>query len=90
MSTHLSRSLAELERTEWAKEFRADSPVSYPIALKYAQQNRLEVFIEHSTETGESQWAVRVLDDPAFWMEAKPTKGQATEVCRNMGWKIVH
>ena len=90
MGTQLSRSICEIEQTAWAKEFKADSPVSYPIALKYAQRPRLEVFIERSDESGEMLWVVRVLEDPSFWMEAKPTKAQATTVCRAMGWKIVH
>ena len=89
MTTHNAPSITELEQTAWAKAFKADSPVSYPVALKYAQQNQLEVFVERTTETGESLWAVRVHDDPEFWMEAKPTKAQATAVCRSMGWKIV-
>ena len=81
--------LAALERTEWAKQFKIDSPVSYKAALQYALQDRLSVFIERSLETGEPVWAVRVLDDPAFWMEAKPTKARATAVCREMGWKVI-
>jgi hypothetical protein len=82
--------LAALEKTTWAKEFKADSPVSYKTALQYALQDQLLVLIERSLDTGEPVWAVRVLDDPEFWMEAKPTKAQATTVCRAMGWKIVH
>lgn len=83
------RTIVEIEQSAWAKDFKVDAPVSYPTALKYAQQDRLEVFIERSVETGEPIWAVRVLDDPAFWMEAKPTKAQATAVCREMGWIVV-
>lgn len=89
MVTMTQRTIAEIEQTEWAKDFAADSPVSYPTALKYAQQAGLEVFIEQSDATGELVWAVRVLGDPDFWMEAKPTKAQALAVCREMGWKVV-
>lgn len=82
--------LAALEKTTWAKEFKADAPVSYKTALQYALQDQLSVLIEHSLETGEPMWAVRVLDDPEFWMEAKPTKAQAMAVCQEMGWTIEH
>jgi len=81
--------LQTLERTAWAKQFKIDSPVSYKTALQYALQDRLSVFIERSLETGEPVWAIRVFDEPAFWMEAMPTKAQATALCREMGWKIV-
>ena len=33
----------ELQATPWAREFKADSPVSYPEALRYAQQKSLRV-----------------------------------------------
>ncbi|WP_139093316.1 hypothetical protein [Delftia sp. JD2] len=84
-----STTVAALEQTEWAKQFKVDSPVSYKAALQYALQDELSVFIERSFETGDPVWAVRVFDDPEFWMEAKPTKVQAIELCREMGWKIV-
>lgn len=84
-----SPTVAALEQTEWAKQFKVDSPVSYKAALQYALQNGLTVFIERSFESGDPVWAVRVFDDPEFWMEAKPTKAQAIALCREMGWKIV-
>lgn len=84
-----SPTVAALEQTEWAKQFKVDSPVSYKAALRYALQDGLSVFIERSFETGDPVWAVRVFDDPEFWMEAKPTKAQAIAVCREMGWKFV-
>lgn len=89
MATHQPRGIADLELTTWAQEFKVDSPLCYSMALKYAQQSQLEVFIERTNETGEWQWAVRVLDAPDFWMDAKPTKALATATCRSMGWKIV-
>jgi len=78
-----------LERSAWAEEFKRDAPVSYATALRYAQEERLEVFVEKTDESGYLQWVIRVLDDPAFWMDAKPTKKAATELCRQMGWKII-
>jgi hypothetical protein len=77
-----------LEATPWAVEFKQDAPVSYAMALRYAQQEGLEVLIEHTDEADDPQWAVRVLDAPSFWMDAKPTKKAAVELCRTMGWRV--
>ena len=82
-------SLAELEKTDWAIEFKADSPVSYLTAIKYAQRSKLRVFVEKSDDSGKPQWVARVFDDPEFWMEAKPTKAGIMKVCRTMGWTVV-
>ena len=55
-------------------EFKKDAPVSYAMALHYAQDRLLDVLIERTVETGEPQWVIRVLDDPSVWMHAKATK----------------
>lgn len=90
MTTQSSRSLEDIEQTDWAKEFKNDSPVSYPVALRYAQQDELEVFIEHTRDgSGDMMWAVCVLDDPSFYMDFKATEEQAISLCQTMGWKIV-
>lgn len=84
-------SLKELEATPWAREFKADSPVSYPEAVQYAHQKNLRVYIYKTDETGEVQWAIAVLDESRsgnFWMDAKPTKKDAIALCRLMGWKV--
>ena len=47
------------------------------------------MIIELTTESGEPQWVIRVLDDPSFWMDAVPTKAAAVQLSREMGWKIV-
>lgn len=65
------------------------SACSYATAIRYALENRLEVIIEQTTESGEPQWVIRVLDDPSFWMEAVPTKAAAVQLSQEMGWKIV-
>lgn len=83
------RSLEALEQTPWAIEFKADSPVSYPAALRFAQEDRLEVLVEKTNEAGFSQWVARVFDEPSFWMEAKPTKAEVLAVCKSMGWKVI-
>ena len=78
-----------LEQTLWAQEFKKEAPVSYSTAIRYALEDRLEVFIEQTTESGEPQWVIRVMDDPSFWMDAVSTKTAAVELSRAMGWKIV-
>ena len=78
-----------LEQTPWAKEFKKEAPVSYATAISYALENRLEVIIDHTTESGEPQWVIRVLGDPSFWMDAVQTKVAPVQICREMGWMIV-
>ena len=89
MTTKAIWTLETLEQTSWAQAFKNDAPVSYVTAMRYALQQRLQVFIEHTTESGEPQWVIRVLDDPSFWMDAVPTKAAAVQLSREMGWKIV-
>jgi hypothetical protein len=55
MTTKSTWTQKDLERTAWAKEFRRDAPVSYATALRYAQEERLEVFVEKTNESGELQ-----------------------------------
>lgn len=89
MSTNPTWTQETLEQTPWAKEFKKEAPVSYATAIRYALEDSLEVIIEHTTESGEPQWVIRVLDDPSFWMDAVPTKAAAVQLSREMGWKIV-
>jgi hypothetical protein len=78
--------LAELEASPWARQFKAASPGAYAQALNYAQRPNLRVHVHQTDETGEVQWAISVVDDPEFWMDAKPTKKEAVALCRDMGW----
>ena len=89
MTTKPNWTQETLEQTPWANEFKKEAPVSYATAIRYALESRLEVIIEHTTESGEPQWVIRVLDDPSFWMDAVPTKAAAVQLSREMGWKIV-
>jgi hypothetical protein len=83
------KTLAEIQQTAWAREFKNDSPVSYPMALNYARQEGLEVFIDEGIGvSGETVWVIHVLDDPSFWMDVKTTKNEARQVCVDMGWKL--
>ena len=89
MSTKPTWTQEALEQTSWAKEFKKEVPVSYATAIRYALESRLEVIIEQTTESGEPQWVIRVLDDPSFWMDAVPTKTAAVQLSREMGWNVV-
>jgi hypothetical protein len=89
MSTKPTWTQEALEQTSWAKEFKKEAPVSYATAIRYALESRLEVIIEQTTESGEPQWVIRVLDDPSFWMDAVPTKTAAVQLSREMGWNVV-
>lgn len=88
MSSRTTWTKEALENTAWAAEFKKDAPVSYAMALRYAQQAPLKGLIERTDETGENQWVIRVFDDPSFWMDAKTTKKAAAELFRTMGWKV--
>lgn len=81
---------AELEQTVWAKEFAADSPVSYAEALQLASQAGLQVEVERATTVlGDPCYAILVADrDPAFWMDHKPTRRAAEALCKTMGWRV--
>jgi hypothetical protein len=81
--------LQHLESTPWAKAFAADSPVSYKQALAYALQPGLRVFLSHTDENGEMQWAICVEEDPLFWMDAFDTRAEAVALCKTMKWKMV-
>lgn len=91
MASRKKSTVPDIEKTAWAIEFKADSPVSYAQAIRFAQQDRLEVFVEQSdpVDTGAARWVVRVLDLPDFLMEVKSTKTEALRVCKEMGWRVV-
>jgi hypothetical protein len=75
----------QLEKTDWAKRFKADSPVSYAKGIALALQSDLEVGLHFNEEAEDWQWCV-VTD--GFWMDAFPTRNQALTLCKEMGWKI--
>lgn len=78
-------------QSEWAREFKEDSPVSYAEALRYATSAGLEVEIKAGqTVLHEPCFAIVVADaEPEFWMSHKATLAEAVGLCRSMGWKTV-
>lgn len=83
--------MAELEKTAWAREFEKDAPVSYAEALRLAsRQGGLEVDVESATTVlGEPCYAIVAADhEPTFWMDHKPTRRDAVALCKNMGWRV--
>lgn len=78
-----------LEATPWAREFKADSPVSYEQALTLVMAPDLTVWLVHNCDVGIWQWSI-VADElaPGFWLDAKPTKKAALALCRQMGWPV--
>lgn len=83
----------ELEATEWAKEFKLQSPILYEEALRFVTKPDVRVELCCTDETGERVWAISVVEldgnSTGFWLDAKKTKKEATHLCRRMGWKIV-
>lgn len=78
-----------LEQTPWAIAFKADCLTSsYQTALKYALDPTLRVEIIHTNDRGAWEWAiVAASHDTDFWMDTKPTKKSAIDLCRLMKWK---
>lgn len=77
-----------IEKTTWAKAFKHNASHGYATALKYALDPTFQVKVIYTTETGDPQWAICAAHDPEFWMDAKPTKAEAINLCTEMGWKI--
>lgn len=80
---------AQLERTDWARRFKADAPVSYKQAIDLAMQPGLRVFLRHTDENGEPMWAICAEEVPDFWMDAFEKRPAAVALCKAMGWKVV-
>ena len=78
-----------LESSDWARSFRTDAPVSYREGIEFAMEVDLRVFLKHTEENGEPQWAICVEERPEFWMDALETRAEAVALCKAMGWKLV-
>lgn len=75
-------------KAKWMREFRKDSPISYGLAAELSSNPDLRVEIIHTNDTGEWQWAIDAASyEPGFWMDTRPTKKAAIQLCRDMGWK---
>lgn len=78
----------ELEKTPWAISFKKESvPSDYRCAIKYALTKK-RMFIEYSTNLNEPAYAIRIINDPDFLMDAKPTREEAEALCKEMGWEV--
>jgi hypothetical protein len=47
---------------------------------KYIEE-RQPVFLFYNNDTGTWQWAVAVVSQPDFWLDAFPTEGEARAFC---------
>ena len=89
------KTLLPIEHTSWAKSFKREAPYFYDEAIRRATSPDFAVKIIHSTEIGPPLWAVAAVaekgkpDDGGFWMVAFPTKGEALDLCKEMGWRVV-
>ncbi len=84
----------ELERTTWAKEFKREAPESYATAIKIALDPNLRVMVHRVNQSGEKLWVIDTwvlgANDlySSIWMDFRPTKKAALELCKQMGWKV--
>jgi len=91
--TITEKTLLPIEHTSWAKSFKREAPYFYDEAIRRATSPDFAVKIVCSTETGDPLWAVEAIAEHAydggFWMVAFPTKGEALDLCKEMGWRVV-
>jgi hypothetical protein len=62
------------------------------IAEKLLSGEIPSVFLNHNDENGEWMWSIQPFvtfgNLGEYWLDAKKTKKEAEQVCREMGWKI--
>jgi hypothetical protein len=83
---------SEIENTPWAKRFLDECPSDYQQALEYAYQKPLRVKVSHNNDTGQWRWSIVAyvngeLTD--FWMDSFKSRGEAVDLCIEMGWEIL-
>lgn len=78
-----------IENTLWARRFRKNALYFYESAIKYTNQNDLQVKVELRNDLDYPMWAIVVVDSDDFWMDAFDLKATAVELCRFMKWRIV-
>lgn len=86
----MSLTMAQLEQTDWAKRFKADSPVSYAQGIALAIKPNLEVSIAHTDENGDWRWVIVAVDAPGFWMDALSSRQEAINLCDQLNWKVTY
>lgn len=93
IQTVAEKTLLPIEQTSWARNFAREAPYFYEEAISRANSPNFAVKIVCSTETGDPLWAVEAIAEHAydggFWMVAFPTKGEALDLCKEMGWRVV-
>jgi hypothetical protein len=77
----------EIEKTNWARDFKKDSPISYEEAIDIAMIPKLSVTIYRTNENGEWMWAIEPVNVAGFWMDARKTKKESEKLCKEMGWR---
>jgi len=50
--------------------------------VKQAFKDKEQVYIHHNNELGDWVWAVGLVSDTGFWLDAFPTKKEAVEFCK--------
>lgn len=79
--------LAELERTPWAKEVRKkSSDLIYLMSLQHALGCNVRV-IRQTEVPDVGRWAI-VIVGIAWWLGCTKTKRQALALCKQMGWRV--
>ena len=80
--------MGQKTKEEWEKTLKECCASNYHKATKLSNDPDLCVEIIKTDETGEKLWAIDAGHlSPGFWLDAKKTKKEAIQFCRDMGWK---
>lgn len=76
------------EQTKWGQEFIKEVGVGvYTTALELLEESDNQVEIFETDELGVQEWAIVPIENTEFWLNNLPTKEEAEEFCKEMGWK---
>jgi hypothetical protein len=84
----MDKTRESVEVTSWARLFKEECPSGYEKAIEHALNPDLQVDIDFNNENGSWVYAVRVVGDEEFWMDAFPSRRKAVQFCAAMGWPV--
>ena len=78
----------EIQKTAWAKRFKAECPTAYDEAIRLALETPCNVIVYNAQDQNieEWKWVVESEQEPGFWLDAFDTEDEARKLVREMGW----
>lgn len=78
------------KQPKWGADFVKEVGMSaYKTALELLDESNNQVEIFETDELGEPEWAIVPIENTEFWLNNFPTKKEAENFCKEMGWKYV-